>query len=411
MSTRPVTAEIGFGRQGEQAADRWIREARRRFLNLDDFETAARRILPPMLDMFVSGGVETNASLRANRESFQELSFVPRILNDVAGRSQKVKLFEREYAHPFGIAPMGDCAACAYRADLALASAAHAANIPLVLSAMSLIRLEEVHEVAPTAWYQAYLSANPAQIEGMADRVAAAGYETFVLTADIPVPPNREHYIRTGFSLPLRPSLDLAWQGLTHPRWLIGTLLRTLVRHGMPHFENLGADRGPPFLSSSAVRSMAGRDALDWESLKLLRRRWKGRLVVKGILSPEDAEKAEQHGVDAIIVSNHGGRQLDGAVAPLAALPRIRDRVKDMPLLIDSGFRRGTDVLKALGLGASFVFIGRPFLYATVVAGAAGVRHAIALLGEEIDRDMAMIGIREIGAMGRQHLTGRNGPA
>jgi L-lactate dehydrogenase (cytochrome) len=406
-----VTAESKPGFRETQAALRWIRKAEKRFLNLDDFEPAARRILPPMLYMFVSGGVETNAALSANAASFQDYGFVPRILRNVAGRSQKVRLFDKEYDHPFGIAPMGDCAACAYRADLLLAAAATARNIPLIVSASSLISLEEIRQAAPGAWFQAYLSSDPAHIEAMADRVAAAGYDTFVLTVDIPVPPNREHYVRTGFSIPLRPSFNLVLQGITHPRWLIGTALRTLIRHGMPRFENLNAERGLPFLSSAAVRSMALRDSFDWESLKLLRRRWKGRLVVKGILSPEDANEAERSGVDAIIVSNHGGRQLDDAVAPLHMLPQIRERVRNIPVMLDSGIRRGTDVLKALGLGASFVFIGRPFLYATVVGGAAGVCHAIDLMMREIDRDMAMIGIREISAMSREYLIAKGGPA
>ena len=377
----------------------------RHFLCLDDFEPAARRHLPRMLYGFVSGGCETDASLRDNREAFAEWGFIPRGLRDVTGRSTRATLFGRDYAAPFGIAPMGASALSAYRGDIALARAARAAGVPMILSASSLIPLEEVRrEGGATTWYQAYLPGERARIEPLVDRVLAAGFDTFVLTVDVPVAANRENNLRNGYALPLRPSLNLAWQGISHPRWLFGTALRTLLRHGMPHFENMDAGRGPPVLSSDLIRKVGRRDGLSWEHLELIRRRWPGKLVIKGVMAAADARIARESGVDGVMVSNHDGRQLDGAVSPLRVLPEIAAEAGGMAVMLDGGVRRGTDVLKALALGAQFVFIGRPFLYAAAVAGEAGVAHAITLLREEIDRDMAMLGITRLAEMTRERL-------
>ncbi len=381
-----------------------IAKAHRAYLCLDDFERAARRRLPYMLEAYVAEGAETNASLLGNRESFAGYALLPRAPCDVSKRRQDVTLLGERYAHPFGIAPMGMSAACAYRGDLALAKAAEDAKIPMIVSAASLIALEEIKKIAPSVWFQAYLPGEPDRIEAMLDRVAAAQFQTFVLTVDVPVLSNREHYIRSGFSVPLRPSMKLFWQGVSRPRWLFGTALRTLVNHGMPHFENLDAKRGPAFLSQEAFRRFEQRDTLSWQSVSLMRRLWKGKLILKGILSPADAVKARDNGVDGIIVSNHGGRQLDCAAAPLRVLPEIRELSGNMAVMLDSGIRRGTDVLKAMALGAEFVFLGRPFLYAAIVGGKAAVSHAVTLLVQEIDRDLALLGVNSLSEIGSEHL-------
>ena len=193
--------------------------------------------------------------------------------------------------------------------------------------------------------------------------------------------------------MPLRPSLRLAWDGMVRPRWLVGTFLRTLALHGMPHFENSFATRGAPMLSNSAIRDTTGRDHLNWEHLQAIRQRWSGNLVIKGILNEHDARRAVEIGADGIIVSNHGGRQLDSTASPLVMLPRIVDAVGHQTVvMMDSGVRRGSDVLKAVALGAQMVFLGRPFMYAAAVGGMQGVDHAISLLRDEVDRNMAMLG-------------------
>jgi L-lactate dehydrogenase (cytochrome) len=371
-----------------------------RYLSLDDFEETARRHLPRMLYGFISGGTETNAALGANLDSFNDYCFVPRVLADVSKRSHRKTLFGRSYAAPFGMAPTGAASICAYRSDLVTARCAAAANIPAILSATSLIPLEEVRRVGPTTWYQAYIPGDSGRIERLMERVAAAGFDTFVVTVDVPVPANRENNTRNGFTIPIKPSAPLMWQGLTHPSWVVGTLARTLLRHGIPHIENMDATRGPPMLSRQFERALTDRDQLSWEHIKLIRKRWRGPLVIKGLLSAADARTAKDCGVDGIIVSNHGGRQLDHTIAPLRALPAVVEAVGgSMTIMLDSGVRRGTDVLKALALGADFVFLGRSFLFAAVAGGEPGVRRAIELLSSEILRDMALLGIADLAEM------------
>jgi L-lactate dehydrogenase (cytochrome) len=376
--------------------DGWAAKQLQDVLSLDDFEPAARRHLPRPIFGYVAGAVETNWSLNDNRAAFAEFGFLPRMLVDVSKRSQQTTVFGKTYAMPFGISPLGISALYAYRGDIVLAAAAAAANIPMIMSSSSLIRLEDVAKESKTAWFQAYLPGDVPDITALIDRVAQAGFETLVITVDSQVAGNRENNIRTGFSTPLRPSLRLAWDGMTHPRWLFGTLLRTLLHHGMPHFENNYARRGAPIISPNVLRDYSDRGHLNWEHFRLIRRLWKGSLVIKGILDNSDAVAARDAGADGIIVSNHGGRQLDGAVAALRVLPGIAAACPDIPVMIDGGVRRGTDVLKALALGAKCVFVGRPFGYAAAIAGAAGVSHAIGLLSAEVDRDMAMLGIPDL---------------
>jgi L-lactate dehydrogenase (cytochrome) len=374
-----------------------VPRALRRYLSLDDFETTARRRLPKFLYGYIAGAAETDAALADNRRAFDEYGFIPRVLNDVSGREQTTKLFGKTYAAPFGIPPMGSAALCAYRGDAVLTRAAAAMNVPMILSASSLITLEDIRRENPAAWYQAYLAGDPSRIEPLVDRVAAAGYDIFVVTADVPVPPNRENNIRNGFQVPLAITPRIAWDIVTHPHWLFGTWTRTLTNHGMPHFENMDARRGPPVLSKNLMRNIGKRDQLAWKHVELIRRRWKGKLVVKGLISPADARIARESGVDGVIVSNHGGRQLDYTVSGLRTLPEIAAEANGMTVMLDGGIRRGTDVLKALALGAQFVFVGRPFLFAAVAGGEAGVQRALNLLRDEIDRDMALLGIRSIG--------------
>lgn len=377
----------------------------RNVLALDDFETAARRHLPRPIFGYVAGAAETNASLHDNRAVFGELGFLPRALIDVSARSQKRDLLGSSYAAPFGIAPIGLSALSAYRGDLVLAQAAAASGIPMIMSGTSLIRLEEIVAANPQAWFQAYVPGEEYWMLALVDRIAQAGFGTLVLTVDTPVMANRENNIRNGFSTPLRPTPRLFWDGMVRPRWSIGTFLRTIVMHGMPHFENASVERGSAVLSRNVVRQFGPKDRLSWAHFDLIRKRWKGRFVVKGIMTREDARIALDHGADGVILSNHGGRQLDGAASPLRVLPAVAEEIDGrIPVMIDGGFRRGTDVLKALALGASFVFLGRPFIYAAAIAGEAGVRHAFGLLHEEIDRDMALLGINTLDELHPQML-------
>jgi L-lactate dehydrogenase (cytochrome) len=373
-------------------------------LSLDDFETLSRRHLPRPIFGYVAGATERNASLRDNEAAFTEWRFVPRVLRDVSKRSAARTLFGEEWKAPFGLAPMGMSALAAYRGDLVLARAAREAGVPMIMSGSSLIRMEEVIAENPDAWFQAYLPGDSRRVEALVDRVQAAGFRTLALTVDTAVLPNRENNVRNGFSTPLRPSLRLAWDGLVRPRWLLGTWARTLMKHGMPHFENSFAERGAPILASNVLRDFTARDHLNWEHLALIRRRWRGRLVVKGVMHPEDAKRAEGEGAEGVILGNHGGRQLDGTASPLRVLPEVLRAAPGLTVMLDGGIRRGTDVLKALALGAHFVFVGRPMLHAAAVAGPAGASHAIAILQAEIERNMALLGCASLDELGPEWL-------
>ncbi len=369
-------------------------------LCLEDFRHAASRRLPRAIYGFIDGGSEEEETLRANRSAFEAVHLVPRVLVDTSGRSTAVQTLGTEWAAPFGIAPMGAVGVAAFRGDLALAAAAAAANVPFILSSASLVSMDRILHVNPRAWFQAYLSADPALDMQLLSRVASAGFGTLVVTVDVAVSGNREENVRRGYASPLKPNARLVTDALCHPRWLCGSFLRSVMREGMPHFENMAEERTPMF-SWSAARRTHRRDNLDWQDLCRVRQQWTGRLVVKGILSPRDAILAQEAGADAVIVSNHGGRQLDGAIASLRALPGVAAATR-LPVFIDGGFRRGTDVVKALALGASHVFVGRPFLYAAAVGGPAGVRRAIELLRTEVHRDMALLGTRRITDIGTE---------
>lgn len=410
-ATTPATPMSSAApRRFEPAVEKRVRrEVPRRLakaFSLEDIEAAARRHLPVPIFGYVSGVSETGSTYVSNREQFAAYRFLPRMLAGHVSRNQGTTLFGQCVEHVFGIAPMGFSALVAYDGDVALARAANARGTFAILSATSLTTLERAAQDGGSRWFQAYFPGDAERIDAMIDRVAAAGYKTLVVTVDIPVNGNRETDMRNGFVTPLKPTARLAWQGVTRPGWLFGTAFRTLSTFGMPHFENLDVDRGPPILARNMVRSFSKREALAWEHVKAARERWKGRFVIKGVLAPEDAARARQIGCDGIIVSNHGGRQLDGTVAPLAALPAVKAESGAMTVMLDSGIRRGTDVLKAVALGADFVFVGRPFLYAAALGGEAGVRYAIDLLSAEIDRNMALLGIRELSEMTADLLVG-----
>jgi L-lactate dehydrogenase (cytochrome) len=406
MSEPVPAAARDDGRIGRRNAASLPRKFRS-LLCLNDFERAAQRRLPRPLFGYVSGGVEEGHAMRGSADAYQDYVLVPRYFAGVHGAAIGTTLFGESYSAPFGIAPMGICAINAYRADLSFARAARRAGIPMIISGSSLIPLEEIAEANPGAWFQAYLPASREKTEALLDRVRMAGIETLVITVDSPVGSNRENNLRSGFSSPLRPSLRLAWDGLVRPRWLAGTFLRTLVRHGMPHFENLYSYRSVPIVSRSVQREFGGRAHFAWEHFSEIRKSWKGRIVVKGVLHPGDARRAVAAGADGLVVSSHGGRQIDAAVAPLHVLPLIREAAGDIPIIIDSGIRRGTDVIKALGLGADFVLVGRPFIYAAAIAGEEGVDYAISLLKAEILRTVAQIGARSLADIDRRQVVPR----
>ncbi len=377
-------------------------------LCLDDFEEPARRFLPRPIFGYVSGGVETNAARDGNRDAFAEWDFLPRVLVNTRGRQQKTTVLGRTYDLPFGFPPMGGTSLAAYRGDSVLAEVAAELNTIMIQSGASLTPMERLRAVGPTSWFQAYLPGEPEIIVPLVERAQRAGFDTFMVTVDVQVPANRENNVRSGYNSPLKPTPRLMWDCVLRPRWLVGAFGRTVLKYGMPHLENMGFPRIP--VMGYTERPRMARDALSWQHVELIRKMWKGKLVLKGVLSPQDVRIARESGVDGILVSNHGGRQLDYTVAPLRMLPAVVAEAGDMAIMLDGGVRRGTDVLKAIALGAQFVFIGRPFLYAAAIAGAAGVRHAASVLKDEISRDMAMLGITSLSEMKRELLVPARGP-
>lgn len=375
------------------------------FLSLADFEAAARRRLPHAVFEYVVGGTEDGLSVRANRACFDALPMRPRGLAGVAGRSQSVSLWGMAYPSPVGIAPMGVTAICRRRCDMALARAARSRGLPYVISGASCVALEEIQADPGGAWYQGYFPGDTQRLQRIIERLKRAGIEVLVVTSDTPVAANRENNQRNGFTIPFRPSGSLFLDGLRHPRWSMEVFFPTLFKDGIPRFMNLYEEPGPAITAEPAHGFRGGRDLLTWEHMRWLRDHWQGKLVVKGIVHPRDAQMAVRCGMDGIIVSNHGGRQLDGAMAPLTALPAIRDSVPDdFAVMLDGGIRRGTDVLKAVALGANMVFIGRPALYGAAVAGEAGAGKVLDILHAEIDRNLALLGCGQIENLNADYL-------
>lgn len=378
-------------------------------LNLQDFEKAARRILPHSLFGFVQGSAEDGLSAAANRQAFADVRFLPRVLTDTSSRSTAVELWGESWSAPFGIAPMGAAGAMALDADVVMARAAATENIPFVLSGSSLTPMERVIRENSRAWFQLYPSAREADSMALLQRARTAGFLTLVVTADVPVGGHREDDIRNGYGSPLRPSWKLASHFAARPRWVARHLLPTLLRHGMPHFENFDSGRAP-MISRSATRTHR-RDNLDWSHLERLRAAWPGRLVIKGLLSPDDVQRAFALGAQGVVLSNHGGRQLDGTVSTARALPAIADAVKgEIAILADSGVRTGMDVLRMLALGADAVLLGRAYVYALAAAGRRGVEHVLELIDRELRVAMTLTGTRSIAGVDRGILA-EPGPA
>ncbi len=376
-----------------------------RLLSVSDFEHAAAKRLPRCVYGYVRGGTEDERSLRANHQAFDDLGFVPRGLNIVDGREVSTELWGRRYAMPLGIAPTGLAGLVWHECDLALARAAKQAEVPFIISGSSSVPLERLQEECRENWYQAYFPGDRSRMSRILERLRATGVGVLVVTIDTCVAANRENNARMDFTIPFRMTPRLFWDGVLHPRWSIGVFMKTLRANGVPRFANLYEEIGPPITQEPAHGFRTGRDRLCWDDIAWLREQWKGRLVLKGVMHCEDARRAEQIGADGIIVSNHGGRQLDGTISSLAALPEVvRSVSAGFPVMVDGGFRRGTDVLKAIALGAKLVFVGRATLYGAAVAGEAGAARVLSILASELDRNMALLGCSQLSEVSRDLL-------
>ena len=374
--------------------------------NIFDLREMAKARLPRWLFEFVDRGTEEEVALRHNREAFERIRLVPRTLVDVSRRSQDITLFGKPQKMPIAIAPTGAAGMMWYQGELELARAAKAAGIPFSLSTGSITSMEKIaSDVGGTLWFQLYMWADRNLSLQLVNRARAAGYEGLIVTVDGVVAGNREYNQRNGFSVPFsynrRNSIDV----MTHPGWLLGVLARYLLTTGMPKRENYPEELKQKITSGWKNQAAARNDSLSWDDLKALRAAWPGKLMVKGILNARDAVMAADHGADGVIVSNHGARNLDSTPAPIDVLPRVVDAVGNRTtVIVDSGFRRGSDVVKALALGAKMVLIGRGTLYGTAVAGQAGAARAIDIYREEIDRVMALVGCTGVAELGPKYL-------
>ena len=382
-------------------------------VNIEDLHRMAKRKLPKIIFDFIEGGLEDERGLERNRAAFHKHQLLPRYLVDVAARDQSATVFGHTYSSPFGISPTGGAGLYRRDGDLMLAEAAAEANIPYIMSGGSNASMEEAVRIAPNnTWYQLYAAKDRDLTDALIGRAHDSGVGALVLTVDVPVHPKRERNMRNGFStvrnggvmeaLKLKPSILL--EAMTHPAWVID-----YVRHGgAPTLGNWAPHAGNGVSAADAIqlgRTQTPAAAQTWRDLERYRRLFPRPLVVKGILSPADAIRAAEIGVDGIIVSNHGGRQLDQAPASLDALPAIKAAVGDkLTIMLDSGVRRGADILIAWCLGAQFVFFGRPTLYGAVAGGIAGVKKAIDIFRGEIDLVMGQIGCPSLDQLGPDFL-------
>ena len=364
-------------------------------VNLDDIRELARRKLPRIAFDFIEGGSDDEHCLQRNRNAFQQYRLLPRYLQDVSERDQSTVLLGRRYSSPIGISPTGLAGLFRPDADVMLARAAQAANIPFLLSSASNGRMEDVVKAAPEhVWFQMYCTSDETINADLVRRARDAGVRVLVVSVDVPVNSNRERNKRNGFSRPFRMTPGVVIEAMAHPAWV----LRYLRTGGIPMMSNWQpyAKAGA---SASEVAEMYGTltpaPMVQWSHLQRIREAWAGPLVVKGILHPDDARQAARMGVDALVVSNHGGRQLDMAPSPLEMLPAIRAAVgDDMELILDSGVRRGSDVVIAKCLGARFSLFGRPTLFGAAVAGEVGIARTLQIVRNEIDMVQAQIGCR-----------------
>ncbi len=374
--------------------------------NIFDLRDMAKRRLPKWLFEFVDRGTEDEVALRNNREAFERIQFRPRMLVDVSGRKLDTTLFGKEHKMPIGIAPTGAAGMMWYKGELALARAAKAAGIPFSLATGSITSMEEISgEVGGTLWMQLYMWADRKLSHQLVRRASAAGFEALLVTVDGAVAGNREYNRRNGFSVPFKYNSRNTLDVISHPRWMLGTLGRYIANGGLPERVNF-----PDELKGKVTTAYGGTkdtrsDSLNWDDLKALRDIWPGKLLVKGLLHPDDCEKSVEHGADGVIVSNHGGRNCDAAPSPIEALPDIVKAVGHKTTIVfDSGVRRGSDVVKALALGAKFVLIGRSTLYGTAAAGYDGAKRALDIYRGEISRGIANISCNKISEIGPQHI-------
>lgn len=365
--------------------------------NIADLRERARRRLPLGVWEYAERGVEDECGMARNRAAFEAMTFRPRVLRGVERVDTSTEIFGQTIPFPLAVAPTGAAGLLWHNGDLLLARAAAKAGVPFIISSASTLNLEQIAEAGGRQWFQLYLWENRSLSHAVLERAWRLGCEALFVTLDLPVPPNREYIHRNGFGTPFRLNARNTLDVLTHPRWLAGVMGRYMLEGGIPTQANL-----PDRLRARVTRgahpgALFKQDNLDWDEAKDLRDRWPGKFVLKGVLHPDDAERAVALGADGIVVSNHGGRALDCSIGTLEALPAIVEAVGgQIAVFLDSGVRRGSDVVKAIASGADAVLAGRAPLYGLAAFGEPGVTRALDLLRAETARTMAMLGARSM---------------
>ncbi len=367
--------------------------------NIEDLRRMAKRRLPRAVFDFFDGAAEDELTLRANRAAFERVRLLPKMLSGVDRIDTSTSILGGRSGLPIAVGPTGGIGFGWPFADVGVARAAAAAGIPYTLSTMATASIERIaREAGGRLWFQAYVFRQRDMTMGLIERAKAFGYEALMVTVDVPVGGKRERDFRNDFAIRFRFTPRNVLDFATCPLWVLSVL-----RHGMPVLENV-AGLAPEAKSIAEIASSVGQfwDAdFDWDGLKAMRGAWPGKMLVKGTLRADEAERLASIGVDAVVVSNHGGRQLDGAIAALDALPPIVRAVKGrMSVLVDGGVRRGVDAIKAVALGAEAVMLGRATLFGACAAGEAGATRALEILRDELVRSMQLSGVRSIAEIG-----------
>lgn len=374
--------------------------------SIADFREIAKHKLPKGLFEFIDRGNDDEIAMQENIEALARIKLVSRVLTDVSKRNLSIELLGKQQALPFAIGPTGSAGLTWFEGEIALAKAAAKLGIPFTLATGSMTAMERVvSEAGGTLWFQLYLWPDRSLSHQLVRRASAAGYDALVFTVDTPVAPGREYNLRNGFVIPFQFTRHNVIDVLKHPGWLLGVIGKYLSHSGLPKYANFPEHMQTKITALPMGRSMATNESMSWEDLKELRKIWPKKLIVKGIQHPEDAKLAIHYGADAIVVSNHGGRVLDSSPATIDILPRIVEHVNQQAtILIDGGFRRGSDIIKALALGADAVLLGRAPLYGTASAGQTGAERVLGLYKNEIDRVLGLIGCQDVNDLNPSYL-------
>src|SRR5689334_1363197 len=376
-----------------------------RLVSIEDLRHVARRRLPRAIFDFFDGGAEDEVTLRENRAAFERVRLLPRVLVNVSKVDMSADLLGVRATLPLAIAPTGGISAGRAGAELALARAAKSYGVPFTLASPAAFTIERVAEEGGRLWFQLYAVRELAFREKLIARANSSGYEAMLVTVDLPVSGKRERDPRNGFRTPYNPNWRNSRDVIFKPGWLL-----EIMRHGLPGMANFeGYKFSTP--KGTDIATAVGREmdaALDWDAIKRIRQVWPRKLLLKGVERPEDAERAASIGCDGVVVSNHGGRQLDGAAPTLEALPNVARAVgRKMTVLLDGGVRRGVDILKARALGAHGVLTGRATLFGAMAGAEVGARRALEILASELERSMQLCGVRAVADIGPELLANR----